>query len=72
MITTWEQHDEIQDLVFVARDRIENCEGPSGTHFQLMHLLKKYGITAMTREDTVVLGQRACDEFIAAQLAEAE
>ena len=66
----WQQHDELQQLTLEAEDRLRGGEGRSGTHYELMNLIGKYGLTAMTREEAVEKGQRLCDEFIASQLAE--
>lgn len=66
----WQQYDELMQLTQEANDRLTENEGRSGTHYELIALLSKYGVNAWTREEAVELGQKVCDEFIAAQLAE--
>ncbi len=67
------EYSELWQLTEEAADRLITGEGRSGTHYELIAMLKtKYGMVAMTREESIKIGRRLCDEFITAQLAEAE
>lgn len=71
MITNDQDYDALWQLTEEAADRLFSGEGRSGMHYELIALLKnKYGITAMTREESVKFGRRLCDEYVTAQLAE--
>lgn len=64
---TDQQFDELQQLVLEAEDRLITGEGRSGTHYELIALLGKYGINALSREEAIQQGQRLCDEYIYCQ-----
>jgi len=59
-----QQYDELQQLVLDAQDRLITGEGRSGVHYELMHLLARYGKHAMSREESIKMGQKLCDEFL--------
>lgn len=62
----YNSYSELQEVVEVAQDRLITGEGPSGIHYQLMHILKmKYGVVCMSREEAIRKGQKLCDEYIA-------
>jgi len=61
------EFDELQQLTLEAKDRLISGEGRSGAHYELMALLGKFGYNAMGREEAVQIGQRLCDEYLAAE-----
>ncbi len=66
------EYNELWQLTEEAADRLITGEGRSGTHYELIATLKtKYGMTAMTREESIKIGRKLCDEYMTAQLEEA-
>jgi len=59
------EFDELQQLTLEAKDRLSG-EGRSGIHYELIALLSKYGYNPMSREEAIRIGQRLCDEYVAA------
>ena len=72
MIKDWQEYNELESMYEEAKDRIIAGTGFSGIHFHLSHVLRMHGRTAMGRESSVLEMKKLLDEFVIAQLAEAE
>ena len=58
------EYNELWQLTEEAADRLISGEGRSGTHYELIALLRsKHGVVAMTREESVKLGRKLCIEY---------
>lgn len=70
---TDQEYNELWQLTEEAADRLITGEGRSGTHYEFIAMLKtKYGMVAMTREESIKIGRRLCDEYMTAQMAAEE
>ncbi len=72
MIKTWEEYNELEAMYDEANDRIISGAWASGIHFQVLHVLSRHGVYGSGREGGVNALRKLLDEFVQAQLMEAE
>jgi len=68
MIRSWDEYSELSQCVDTAKERLIGGQGPSGSHYLLIHILRKdHGIVAMSREEAIKKATQLLDDFVMVQ-----